>query len=167
MTRSQSSTVILRTVLSRVMPALLTRMSRRPWVSRTSWMTRSQSSAEPNVALVGAGAGVGFAEGVGDVFAAGVARGDGDSACGEAFADRQSDSPHTSCHEGYLSGHVRHEHSFRRVDQVEESGHPSGAAVGGTGEESSPDHRYSTSGRPAPPYRDRRSASPDSVRYSR
>src|SRR4051812_39692356 len=61
-----------------------------------------------DVALVGAGAGVGFAEGVGDVFAAGVARGDGDSACGEAFADRQPDTPHTSGHEGYLSGHVCH-----------------------------------------------------------
>src|SRR3954453_13245934 len=107
MTRSQSSTVILRTVLSRVMPALLTRMSRRPWVSRTSWMTRSQSSAEPMLPWC-AGAGVGFAEAVGDVFAAGVARGDGDSACGEAFADRQSDSPHTSGHKGYLSGHVCH-----------------------------------------------------------
>src|SRR3954449_7243142 len=150
MTRSQSSTVILRTVLSRVMPALLTRMSRRPWVSRTLDDPFAVGGGA-RVALVRAGAGVGFAEAVGDVFAAGVARGDGDSACGEAFADRQSDSPHTSGHKGYLSGHVRHEHSFRRVDQVEESGHPSGAAGGGTSEESSDEHRYSTSGRPAPP----------------
>ena len=43
----QSSSVIFSTVLSIVMPALLTRMSRRPCASITSWIVRRQSSAEP------------------------------------------------------------------------------------------------------------------------
>src|SRR5215468_1134011 len=47
MTWSHSSGVILRTVLSTVMPALLTRMSSCPCRSRTSPMTRTQSSLEP------------------------------------------------------------------------------------------------------------------------
>ena len=47
MTLSQSSTVIFRTVLSTVMPALLTRMSSCPCRSRTSPMVRTQSSLEP------------------------------------------------------------------------------------------------------------------------
>jgi hypothetical protein len=42
----QSSSVILKIVLSEVMPALLTRMSRRPWWSMTSCTVRRQSSAE-------------------------------------------------------------------------------------------------------------------------
>ena len=46
-TRSQSSSVILCTVLSMVIPALLTRMSRRPCCSMTSRTTRRQSSASP------------------------------------------------------------------------------------------------------------------------
>ena len=48
-TLSQSSSVILSTVLSEVMPALLTRMSRRPWWSMTSCTVRRQSSAEPTL----------------------------------------------------------------------------------------------------------------------
>jgi hypothetical protein len=47
MTRSQSSGDILRTVLSMVMPALLTRMSSWPCWSSTSEMTRWQSAATP------------------------------------------------------------------------------------------------------------------------
>ena len=47
MTWSHSAGVIFRIVLSTVMPALLTRMSRCPCCARTSLMTRSQSSAEP------------------------------------------------------------------------------------------------------------------------
>src|SRR3954454_14249462 len=42
----QSSSDILKTVLSLVMPALFTRMSSRPWRSRTSLTVRRQSSAE-------------------------------------------------------------------------------------------------------------------------
>ena len=47
MTRCQSSSVILATVLSMVIPALLTRMSRRPCCSMTSRTTRRQSSGSP------------------------------------------------------------------------------------------------------------------------
>ncbi len=47
MTRSQSSSPILATVLSMVIPALLTRMSRRPCCSMTSRTTRRQSSGSP------------------------------------------------------------------------------------------------------------------------
>src|SRR5919204_84583 len=47
MTWSHSAGVILRAVLSTVMPALLTRMSRWPCCSSTSAMTRSQSPASP------------------------------------------------------------------------------------------------------------------------
>ena len=43
----QSSSLILSTVLSIVIPALLTRMSRRPCCSITSLTVRRQSSAEP------------------------------------------------------------------------------------------------------------------------
>lgn len=46
-TRYQCSSAILSTGLSMVMPALLTRMSSRPWRSRTSSTVRRQSSAEP------------------------------------------------------------------------------------------------------------------------
>src|SRR5438094_797080 len=46
-TRSQSSSPILATVLSMVIPALLTRMSRRPCCSMTSRTTRRQSSGSP------------------------------------------------------------------------------------------------------------------------
>ena len=45
----QSSSVIFSTVLSIVMPALLTRMSRRPCCSITSLTVRRQSSAEPTL----------------------------------------------------------------------------------------------------------------------
>ena len=45
-TLCQSSGVILRTVLSTVMPALLTRKSIRPHFASTSATTRSQSSVE-------------------------------------------------------------------------------------------------------------------------
>src|SRR6266567_446902 len=47
MTWSHSAGVIFRTVLSTVMPALLIRISRCPCRSRTSPMTRAQSSLEP------------------------------------------------------------------------------------------------------------------------
>ena len=47
MTRSQSSSPILATVRSMVIPALLTRMSRRPCWSMTSRTTRRQSSGSP------------------------------------------------------------------------------------------------------------------------
>jgi hypothetical protein len=43
----QSSSLIAATGLSMVIPALLTRMSSRPWVSITSPMVRRQSAAEP------------------------------------------------------------------------------------------------------------------------
>ena len=46
MTLFQSSSLILRTGRSAVMPALLTRMSRRPCCSMTSWTERRQSSGE-------------------------------------------------------------------------------------------------------------------------
>ena len=45
----QSSSVIFSTVLSIVIPALLTRMSSRPWRSITSSIVRRQSSAEPTL----------------------------------------------------------------------------------------------------------------------
>ncbi len=45
----QSSSLIFRTGLSLVIPALLTRMSRRPCSSITSSTTRRQSSAEPTL----------------------------------------------------------------------------------------------------------------------
>ena len=44
MTVFQSSTDIFVTILSTVIPALLTSMSRRPCWSSTSWITRRQSS---------------------------------------------------------------------------------------------------------------------------
>ena len=46
-TLCQSSSLILKTVLSTVMPALLTRMSSRPWRSSTSLIVRRQSSGMP------------------------------------------------------------------------------------------------------------------------
>ena len=45
----QSSSVIFSTVLSIVIPALLTRMSSLPWASITSETVRRQSSAEPRL----------------------------------------------------------------------------------------------------------------------
>jgi hypothetical protein len=45
----QSSSVIVATVRSIVMPALLTRMSSRPCWSMTSAMVRRQSAAEPTL----------------------------------------------------------------------------------------------------------------------
>ena len=45
----QSSSVIFSTVLSIVMPALLTSTSSRPWCSITSATVRRQSSAEPTL----------------------------------------------------------------------------------------------------------------------
>ena len=48
-TLCQSSSVSLSTVLSMVMPALLTRMSSLPCCSMTSPITRRQSSAEPTL----------------------------------------------------------------------------------------------------------------------
>ncbi len=45
----QSSSVIFVTLLSLVMPALLTSTSRRPWRSITSSTVRRQSSAEPTL----------------------------------------------------------------------------------------------------------------------
>ena len=47
MTRRQSSSVIFSTVRSAVIPALFTRMSRRPCWSITSAIVRRQSSADP------------------------------------------------------------------------------------------------------------------------
>ncbi len=50
-TLNQSSSESLSTVLSMVMPALLTRMSSRPWAAITSSMVRRQSAASPTLPL--------------------------------------------------------------------------------------------------------------------
>ena len=79
-----------------VMPALLTRMSSRPWWSMTSWTVRRQSSAEPTLPwwmetgdLVLGELGL---EGLGALAVAAVAGGDRGALGGQAAADRGADA---------------------------------------------------------------------------
>ena len=105
MTLFHSSSVILATVLSIVMPALLTRMSRRPWRSMTSLDGSSTVIPARDIALMDAdlGAVTGgrqFGEELLCLFGVpAVPRGHRCALTDQALTDRRTDSPGTTRHE--------------------------------------------------------------------
>ena len=104
MTRPQSSSVILSTVRSAVMPALLTRMSSRPWRSMTSSTVRLQSSFEATLPWWTLALDAGLEELVeellGLLLVAAVAGRDVRALVGQALADRRADAARTSGDQG-------------------------------------------------------------------
>src|SRR4030095_7524208 len=107
-TRSQSSTLILRTVRSMVMPALLTRMSRRPCWSNTSSMTRSQSAAIPLLPWRMVAPSCSAAKDRGVCAHGGDAAAPLAPACAEPAADRQSEPSGAAGDERDLTVHAGH-----------------------------------------------------------
>jgi hypothetical protein len=105
----QSSSVILSTVLSIVIPALLTRMSSFPCSWTTSLMVRRQSSVRTDITLVDARVNAVAAQ-LGEQLAGAlsvlaVAGGDDRALLSEAAADRRSDTPRAAGHERDASVH--------------------------------------------------------------
>ena len=96
-TLCQSSSVIFSTVLSIVIPALLTRMSSRPCCSITSATVRRQSSAEPMLPWWALPFRPSWAslldERLGRLAVAAVAGRDVRALLGQAVADRRPDAP--------------------------------------------------------------------------
>ena len=107
----QSSSVIFITLLSLVMPALLTSTSSRPWRWITSLTVHQAIVGRADVALMDAGGDVVLLELVqqllGVLLVAAVAGGDHGALLGEAAADRRADPARPAGHEHHPSRHPR------------------------------------------------------------